>query len=301
MEEITIRCHDDPVPIRSGFPGERISVLPRPRVREALQRPVTSRLIVTDCGYFPRADDHQRSRPTGCAETILIVCVDGFGWCDLPSGSHTVHPGQVLVVPAETPHTYGSSEDVPWTVWWMHVRGDDVAHLVEATGASPSVPVLAVPDVTRAVALVEEALRGMERDDSAATLQLAAGAAWHLLALLSATRHGVPHQRRDPVQAAVEYLQLHFAEKITVSELAATAGLSPSHFSALFRRATGCGPHEYQTRLRMMKSRQLLDTTDISVSAIARAVGYQDPLYFSRQFRAVHGMSASQHRARAKG
>jgi AraC family transcriptional regulator, arabinose operon regulatory protein len=183
----------------------------------------------------------------------------------------------------------------------MHVRGDDVAHLVEATGASPSVPVLAVPDVTRAVALVEEALRGMERDDSAATLQLAAGAAWHLLALLSATRHGVPHQRRDPVQAAVEYLQLHFAEKITVSELAATAGLSPSHFSALFRRATGCGPHEYQTRLRMMKSRQLLDTTDISVSAIARAVGYQDPLYFSRQFRAVHGMSASQHRARAKG
>jgi AraC-like DNA-binding protein len=51
----------------------------------------------------------------------------------------------------------------------------------------------------------------------------------------------------------------------------------------------------------MMKCRQLLDTTDLPVSVIARNVGYEDPLYFSRQFRAVHGMTATEHRARAKG
>jgi len=276
-------------------------VLPRPRVRQAAEHPVTSRLIVTDCGYFPTAADHERSRPHGCAETILILCVDGFGWCELPDGSHRVSPGQVLVVPPRIPHTYGALAETPWTVWWMHVFGDDVAPLVAASGATPQEPVLAVPDLTRAVGLVDEALRGMERDDSPATLQTAAGAAWHLLALLSTAPYGVRTARSDPIQLAIEHLQQHFARRIAVAELAAAAGLSPSHFSALFRRATGCGPHEYQTRLRMMRSRQLLDTTDIPVSAIARQVGYTDPLYFSRQFRAVHGVTATEHRARAKG
>lgn len=289
------------MPIKSGFPGERISVLPRPRVSEALKHPVTGRVTVTDCGYFPHAADHQRSRPTGCAETIVIFCVAGAGWCDLPAGRFRVRPGQVLVVPPSVVHTYGASADAPWTVWWMHVRGTDVGPLLQASGATPAEPVLTLPDVTRPVALVEEALQGMEHDDSLATLQEAAGAAWHALALLTGRRQDVPYERKDPVQAAIEHLRRHLADKISVADLAATAGFSPSHFSALFRRVTGCGPHEYQTRLRMTRSRQLLDTTDLPVHVIARTVGYEDPLYFSRQFRAVHGITASEHRARAKG
>jgi AraC family transcriptional regulator of arabinose operon len=289
------------VPIKSGFPGERISVLPRPLVAEALQSPVTSRLTVTDCGYFPHAADHQRSRPHGCAETIVIFCVSGSGWCTLPAGSHQVRPGQVLVVPASVAHTYGSSDDSPWTVWWMHLRGTDVAPLVQATGMTPADPVATLSDVTRPVALVDEALRDMEHDDSLATLQEVAGAAWHALALVSATRNAAYGERGDPVRAAIDYLRQHFAEPVSVADLATAVGFSPSHFSALFRRATGCGPHEYQTRLRMTKSRQLLDTTDLPVGVVARRVGYRDPLYFSRQFRAVHGITASEHRARAKG
>jgi AraC-like DNA-binding protein len=289
------------VPLRSGFPGERISVLPRPRVTEALRHPVTSRMLVTDCGYFPRAADHRRERPSGAAETILILCVDGFGWCELPSGSHAVRPGQALLVPPRTPHTYGAAADEPWTVWWMHLVGADVPQLVEASGAGADDPVLDVADVTRAMAFIDEVLVGMERDDSQPTLQAAAGAAWHLLALLSTARYAMPTGRTDPVAAAISHLQRQYTEKVSVAELARIAGLSPSHFSALFRKATGCGPREYQTRLRMMKCRQLLDTTDLPISAVARRVGYDDPFYFSRQFRAVHGVTASEHRARAKG
>lgn len=301
MEEITIKGYPDPVWRRSGFPGERISVLPRPRVAEALQHPVTSRLVVTDCGFFPHAADHLRERPSGCPETIVIVCVDGFGWCRLSNCTFAVKPGQALVVPARAAHTYGASAEDPWTVWWMHLRGQDVEPLLAASGARPSSPVITAADVTRAAGLIDEALRTMERDDSPPRLQAAAGAAWHLLALLSAAPLGIGPLRSDPVQVAIEQIQEHFAEKICVADLASASGLSASHFSALFKRAVGCGPHEYQTRLRMMRSRQLLDTTDIAVSAIARAVGYRDALYFSRQFKAVHGVTATEHRARAKG
>lgn len=76
-------------------------------------------------------------------------------------------------------------------------------------------------------------------------------------------------------------------------------GLSPSHFAALFRRSTGCGPREYHTRLRMSCSRELLASTDLSVAAVAAAVGYPDPFHFSRRFRAVHGTTPTEHRARS--
>lgn len=301
MDETRITRYRDPMPVRSGFPGERISVLPRPRVIEAGVHPVTSRLIVTDSGYFPKAADHSRSRPSGAPQAIIIVCIDGLGWCELAGLRHVVRPGQAIVLPARVPHVYGASSDDPWTVYWMHVDGSDVADIIATSGSTREHPVVDVPDVTRVVALLDEIVALMERDDAAQTLLLSAGVAWQLLAHLSTSRYGRTSVRSDPVQVAIRQLQKRFTEQISVSELAGSVCLSTSHFAALFRRATGCGPHEYQTRLRMMRSRQLLDTTDLPVSVIARHVGYEDPLHFARKFRAVHGVTASQHRERTKG
>jgi AraC family transcriptional regulator, arabinose operon regulatory protein len=50
----------------------------------------------------------------------------------------------------------------------------------------------------------------------------------------------------------------------------------------------------------MARARALLDTTTSTVTEIASAVGYSDPLYFSRHFRRVHGMSPSAYRAEHK-
>ena len=285
------------MPRTRGFTGERISVLARPLLREALGRPVTSRLLVTDCGYFPRAADHLRSRTEGSPQAIVILCVEGAGWCRLPSGRYEVEAGRALVIPAGLAHEYGAAPDRPWTIWWLHLGGADVAELVGALSG----PVVPAGDVYRAVSLIDEVLTRMERDDSVRSRQAAAGAAWHLLALLAAGQTGAPAGRNDAIQQAQQYLRDHLGTRTSVAELAALARLSPSHFAALFRRATGTGVLQYQTRLRMSRARELLDTTDQAVTEIARTLGYADPFYFSRQFRAVHGMSPSDYRIQHKG
>lgn len=285
------------MPRMRGFTGERISVLARPLMREALGLPLTSRLLVTDCGYFPHAADHLRSRTGGSPQAIVILCVEGAGWCRTPSVRAEVGAGQALVIPPGTPHEYGAAAGDPWTIWWLHLAGADVAELLGAlTG-----PVLPIGDVYRAVSLVDEALTRMERDDSIRSRQAAAGAAWHLLALLAAGQTGAPESRNDAIQQAQEYLREHLGARISVGELAALARLSPSHFAALFRRATGTGVLQYQTRLRMSRARELLDTTDQAVADIAHTLGYPDPFYFSRQFRSVHGTSPSAYRTQHKG
>jgi AraC family transcriptional regulator of arabinose operon len=287
--------------MRSGFTGERLRVLPAPIVAEATATGLTKRLLVTDCGYFPHAALHLRTRPKGAHQTIVIVCTEGSGWCRLGDEVHLVKAGQALVIPAELAHSYGSDERLPWTVWWVHVTGTDVADLVEATGVRPTRPVISVAQLPRAVSLVDEAITAMERDESPSSLVTAAGAVWHLFAMLAGDRNRAPHGRPDPVGVAVAILQQDLSVKISVTELAGAVGLSPSHLSALFRKSLGCGPGEYQTRLRMSASRDLLDSTDLAVSAIGRQVGYADAYYFARQFRAAHGMTATQYRSRAKG
>jgi len=88
-------------------------------------------------------------------------------------------------------------------------------------------------------------------------------------------------------------------EAVSVPELAAVAGFSPSDFSTRFRAVTGFSVVEYVKRLRMARARQLLIASEASVADLAGEVGYADPFYFSRQFRAVTGLSPRSYRERA--
>jgi AraC-like DNA-binding protein/quercetin dioxygenase-like cupin family protein len=284
-----------------GFPGQRMRVLPRPVVAQALRAPTTSQVLVTDVGFFPRASSHGRARPHGARQSIVIVCAAGHGTCHLPSGAHAVRAGQALVIPAGTPHRYEADERDPWTIWWLHVAGAGIDELFATIGTTVDQPVIGLGDPARIIALIDTIIRRMERDETMSTLVAASGAAWHALALLAADRRTVAHDAVDPIEATIEHLRAASSTRVSVGELAGMAGLSESHYAALFRRATGYGVLEFQTRLRMGLARELLDTTDRTISSIALQVGYPDPLYFSRQFRRIHAMSPSEYRSHDTG
>lgn len=282
-----------------GFAHERMCVMPRPLVAEALGRPVTRRLVVTDAGLFPNARHHARLRPDGTEETILIVCASGSGWATVGGTRHGMGAGSVLIVPGGAPHAYGSSDTSPWTIWWCHLRGSDVAELQAVTGAAIERPVIQLSSVDRCVALIDEIVTGLERDTSPARMIGAAGTAWKLLTQIALDRT-LP-DRGDPLQRAMAFLADRLDGNVRVSDLAAMVGVSASHLSALFREATGGGILAHHTALRMSRARQLLDRSALGIAEIALEVGYQDPLYFSRQFRRTHGMSPSQYRSHRKG
>ncbi len=283
-----------------GFPGQHLNVLPRPRVASALRQPGTAHLVVTDCGYFPEARAHKLTRPAGIDQTIVILCTRGRGWCTVEGGEHDVSAGQVLIIPPGVAHSYGADPDDPWTLWWLHVAGRDLAEFLVASGMTAEAPVRTLGDLYRAVALAEEVVRWMERDTTHASLIAASGAAWHLMALLSSDRP-TTSTRSSVIDSARDYLKNHLDERVSVAQLAAMAPMSPSHFAALFRQQIGVPVLQYQTQLRMARARELLDTTEMPVASIAATVGYPDAFYFSRQFRAVHGTTPLRYRAQHKG
>jgi AraC-like DNA-binding protein len=211
-----------------------------------------------------------------------------------------VDAGQVVIIPPGSPHSYGADPDNPWTLWWVHLAGAHLSDFLSAAGITASAHVRHVSDSFRAVALVEEIVRWMDKDSTQGSLVSAAGAAWHLLALL-ATDQPTADARSSVIEKARDYLRNHLDERVSLADLAAMASMSTSHFSVLFRRQIGFPVLKYQTQLRMARARELLDTSDRPVSVIAHLVGYDDPFYFSRQFRAVHRATPLQYRAQRKG
>lgn len=281
-----------------GFTNQRICIVPRPQVVAALARPGTRRLFVTDAGFFPAAEGHRRVRPTGTTETIVIFCTAGSGIVTLGGDRHALTPGACIVIPAGAPHQYVTCPENPWTIWWLHVRGTDVPDLTQLL-TSGQRPVLRLRSIDRVVSLFDELVSLLERRLSPAHLLAASGVGWHLLSRIVAD--SILPADSSPLERAMRYLESRVDGTIQVKELAELVGMSPSHLSSLFREATGSGPNAFHTSLKMSQARGMLDTTTMPVTEIALAVGYTDPLYFSRHFRRIHGTSPTLYRAQHKG
>jgi AraC-like DNA-binding protein len=119
------------------------------------------------------------------------------------------------------------------------------------------------------------------------------------LASAPAAEHGWPAALADPVVGpAMALIHGAPAYKWTVGELASRTAVSRSLLDARFRQLLGRAPIQYLTEWRMHVAQDLLATTDLSVYAIARRVGYDAEEAFSRAFKRERGASPGQWRAR---
>jgi AraC-like DNA-binding protein len=287
-----------------GFPGQRIVVLPRAVLAQAQKRPLLRGLLPTDIGYFPRAKGHGRERTRGADQAIFIYCVRGAGWCDVAGERHAIQAGEVLVIPPETPHAYGADEKWPWTIHWFHAQGTLVAEYLAELNVSPASPLIFLGDDPQWLALFEEVLGATEHGYTQKQLLHASHALAHLLAVM--VRHRHENWREEPdapqkIAQTIAYMKQHLDQTLQLDALAALARLSRSRYTALFKAQTGYAPIDYFNRLRMHRACQLLDTTELSVKAIAARLGYEDPLYFSRMFRLVNDASPMEYRRLRKG
>ncbi len=102
------------------------------------------------------------------------------------------------------------------------------------------------------------------------------------------------------IEQSIAYMSQHLNQPLQVATLAAAVNVSPSHYSALFKRWMGSSPIDYFIRLRMRHACQLFDNTSLNVKAVAAALGYDDPFYFSRIFKSINRVTPSEYRMMSK-
>lgn len=279
-----------------GFPGQRLVVIPPAIAVDASRRPVTRDLCVTHIGNFSAARGHFVERPHGTSQHILIGCTSGRGSCVLNGSSWKLAAGDLLFLPPREAHVYRASQNSPWTIFWIHFRGLRAEDHLENLGATTTRPVVSVDDPAVMNEAFEDTFRHATHGYSHAAMTGLSTAFARLLGLAKV------HQRSPGTRArhgesrllkALAAMRGDPARPWTLAELAGEARLSVPHFTELCRRQTGMPPLSLLIRLRLQRAMDLMQRGSHNVAEAARAVGYEDPFYFSRLFRKHMGMPPS--------
>jgi signal transduction histidine kinase/AraC-like DNA-binding protein len=134
-------------------------------------------------------------------------------------------------------------------------------------------------------------------DENSATAQPEIGAVDNVVPMtLQPLLDSVVSQAAELVQGAAQFVGEHYASGFVRGELAAALGLSPDYVSRVFRRETGMSLKQYLSRYRVAQAQKLLQTTPLTVTQIACAVGFDDSAYFSRVFHHETGKTPRQYR-----
>lgn len=105
-----------------------------------------------------------------------------------------------------------------------------------------------------------------------------------------------PGFSENSINRVLHYMNDNVERKLTISELAGMAGLSKSYFYRQFYKQMSVSPIEYFIRMKINKAAILLLKTSMSISQIAAKLGFGSSEYFSRTFKRVLGITASEFR-----
>jgi AraC family transcriptional regulator len=94
----------------------------------------------------------------------------------------------------------------------------------------------------------------------------------------------------------VTYIETNIGGRITLANLAATAGLSRMYFAKQFRATTGMRPHDFVLRKRIARAQQMLAATPDTLVDIALSVGFQTQAHFTTVFKKIAGNTPCQFR-----
>lgn len=98
------------------------------------------------------------------------------------------------------------------------------------------------------------------------------------------------------LQKSIDYLHEHYADTISLEQMASVAGLSSSYFCRSFHEYTGQKPMDFLNRIRIIKSCELLSGTDSKIAEIAGKCGFNNISYFNRIFKGIMEMEPTKYR-----
>jgi AraC-like DNA-binding protein len=179
-----------------------------------------------------------------------------------------------------------------------------VAALLPARGASIAQEVIHLHADDAAMAAIEPACtRLRELVDSRAGVRLRAEMIALLAAVLArlaglAGRRHVPSHDDDGVLAIASEMSADLARPWKLAELAHRAGMTREHLCRRFRKVHGSPPLAWLTARRAERAAVLLLSTDAAVAEVGRRVGWDDPNYCARRFRAAFGVNPAAYRRR---
>jgi AraC-like DNA-binding protein/mannose-6-phosphate isomerase-like protein (cupin superfamily) len=289
--------------IADGFKGEKAIITPYNIRHYQAENAITRRLYVTHIGYYPQARYHFRERTTGTNENIFIYCEAGSGWVQYKEEKYVLQNNQAFILPANESHAYGSDNSKPWSIYWIHFKGESVNLFSSLIGRLIHLQDSDKSRYRDRFLLFEEMYQNLAMGYSPENLEYVSFCLQYFLAsikYLSQYREIKNVKEADCIQKSILYMKEHLEDKITLKDLAGNIGYSASRFGTIFLEKTSYSPMEYYNQLKIQRACSYLQFSDLKLKEIAFRLGFYDPFHFSKVFKQEMEITPKEYRKRYK-
>jgi AraC-like DNA-binding protein len=245
-----------------------------------------------DCGsaYYTERE--------GLNNHLLIYTLAGRGEVDVGEGRELLEPGCAVVIDCMKRHYYGAVPGRRWRFYYAHFQGHMEAFMPLLSQGIASIRPSDEKAFEKNMADLLEAVRSGDPTCCLVCNDLMTRLLTQLMLAGYGGHRDVRLRRHLPALHALQlFLREHYAQEITLDEMAERMHMSKFHFVRLFRAYARVTPYAYLTDLRINAACERLMLSNLSVREIADEVGLFDSNRLIRLFKERCGLTPAQYRA----
>jgi AraC-like DNA-binding protein len=234
---------------------------------------------------------------------LIHIVLGGEGQFETLGKAYSCKAGDAFVIFPDILVKYEASMSNPWQYMWVAFSGEIVESSLSSIGITPDQAVIRDCSLPVMQRMFRSMRKSMEKTN-APPLGNMESSGWlrlilHELGRLQLTENteaDVPAPRSyRQIDQAIRLLSLQYGQQLSIESIARTLGYHRAHLTRLFKEATGLPPMQYLLKVRMKKAEELLEG-ELTIAQIAASVGYNDPLFFTKQFHKWSGQSPTDFR-----
>jgi len=232
---------------------------------------------------------------------LIHVVLDGAGIFKAGGKEYTLHKNQAFFIYPGTETFYQADKEKPWSYVWMGLHGYLSEECLRKIGLSTETPVIGLRDTKDIEECVTKLLEAPQLTYS--NYLIRQGEMYRFFGLmmdqsenLKKDRQRYDYPQSIYVKQAVQFMSLNYEHHIKIDSLADQIGITRSYLTKSFQKELQTSPQEFLINLRLEKAAKLLLSENASISEISDAVGYSDPLAFSKKFKEKFGLSPKAYR-----
>lgn len=254
-------------------------------------------ILVYQCGmekcnnsyfYGPAVRDHY----------LIHVILKGKGKYYVNNKVYDLHSGQGFFIAPDVITYYEADRNDPWTYTWVGFKGLKAERFLKMADINIENPVFNINNMKNVKEYFKE-MCNVEVYKLSREVRLQGLLLLFLSELIEQNENKteVKQNYRDTyIKKTLQFIEMNYNRKISVEDMADNIGLNKNYFSTMFKSYMKMSPQNCLLNFRINKACELLKNTDFQVSDIARSVGYNDPLGFSKIFKKEKGVSPKEYR-----
>lgn len=258
----------------------------------------SSLLHLQEIGKLEARRAHTSSR-SGLQSFLFFTVTSGSGSLSYSGKGYKLGAGDCVFIDCRNPYSHTTDPNNLWTLRWVHFYGPTMGSVYNKyceRGGRPvftpedSAPFFSVWENLFSTAGSADYMRDMLINQHLSTLlTLVMSESWH-------PEDATTAKKKASVADVKEYLDSHYAEKITLDGLSAHFFINKYYLTKVFKEQYGQSITAYLLNVRITKAKQLLRFSEKSVEEIGMEVGLGAPNYFSQTFKSVEGVPPSVYR-----